>query len=173
MRKRPFSGKLFFAALAIAFATGPAACASFAVFEFEIVRGQDIGFSDEYLAEEAKRLQASSDQLRKRLSDAGLQVADISSVAERAARQNLQACGNCADDLAAELGADYAVTGQVTRISTLILGMQIFIRRVEEGRPVFNARVDLRGNTDESWRRAVDYLFKNRLAPVLRQLPVD
>jgi hypothetical protein len=109
-----------------------------------------------------------SDRLRRALAQSGdFEIVDIAPVRAKAAAANLQACGNCGDDLARSLGARYAITGVVNKISELILSMNVMVRDAQNGSPVTSAAVDLRGNTDESWRRAIDYLYKNVLSPRL------
>jgi hypothetical protein len=41
--------------------------------------------------------------------------------------------------------------------------MNIYLRDVPTGRVVAAMSADLRGNTDESWSRAMSYLIRNRL----------
>ena len=65
--------------------------------------------------------------------------------------------------LALKLGADLAITGLVQKVSALILNINIFVRDTQTGRLVASMSVDLRGNTDESWSRAMNYLLRNRL----------
>ena len=87
---------------------------------------------------------------------------NISPVAEEARRSNLQACGGCDAKLAARVGAELAVTGTVQKISNLILNMNIYVRDAD-GRLLRQMSADFRGNTDESWSRALDWLVRNRL----------
>ena len=69
------------------------------------------GAPDPHEAED-RRLKMIGERLRDHLASSGLfQIVDIAPVAGKAAAANLQACGNCADDLARALGADYAFTG--------------------------------------------------------------
>ncbi len=83
-------------------------------------------------------------------------------MAEKAAAANLQSCGDCADDFARELGADYAVTGVVYKVSELVLSMNVRVRDAASSTPLTSAVVDMRGNTDRIWRRAIDYLYRRR-----------
>jgi DNA polymerase II small subunit/DNA polymerase delta subunit B len=41
--------------------------------------------------------------------------------------------------------------------------MNIYLRDVQTGRLVTSMSADMRGNTDESWSRAMSYLLRNRL----------
>ena len=55
------------------------------------------------------------------------------------------------------------MTGVVQKVSNLILNINLYLRDVHTGRLVTAASADMRGNTDESWSRAMDYLLRNRL----------
>jgi hypothetical protein len=65
--------------------------------------------------------------------------------------------------LAAELSADWAVTSTIQKVSNLTLNMDIYVRDVESGELVQVTSAVIRGNTDESWRRGLDWLIRNRL----------
>ena len=88
---------------------------------------------------------------------------DIASVNAAAHGSNLQACGGCDVQYAQALGADLVMTGVVQKVSNLILNMNIYLRDVHTGKLIAAANADMRGNTDESWSRAVSYLVRNRL----------
>ena len=66
--------------------------------------------------------------------------------------------------LRGELGADYAFTGVVYKVSELVLSMSVLVHEAATSQPMTSATVDLRGNTDEFWRRAIDYLYRNVLS---------
>jgi hypothetical protein len=65
--------------------------------------------------------------------------------------------------LAKSLGAELAVTGTVQKVSNLILNMNIYVRDVSSGDTIAVMSADMRGNTDESWSRTLDWLVRNRL----------
>jgi hypothetical protein len=65
--------------------------------------------------------------------------------------------------MARRAGAELAVTGTVQKISNLILNMNIYVRDATDGRLVTQMSADFRGNTDESWSRALDWLVRNRM----------
>jgi hypothetical protein len=91
------------------------------------------------------------------------ELLDMSSLNAAAQGRNLQACGGCDVQLAQQIGADLVITGLVQKVSNLILNMNITLRNVHTGRLVATMSADLRGNTDESWSRAMSYLVRNRL----------
>ena len=51
--------------------------------------------------------------------------------------------------------------GWVQKVSNLILNFNIQIEDAATGAVVLNKSVDLRGNTDETWKRAVSYLVRS------------
>src|ERR1700720_4836472 len=138
--------------------------AKIAVFDFELVDTSLQGEVDGPRADEQRRLREAGDQLRKALADSGkFIVLDIAPVHAAAHASNLQACGGCDVQYAQRLGADLAITGVVQKVSNLILNINIYLRDVHSGRLVTVASADMRGNTDESWSRAMTYLVRNRL----------
>lgn len=135
-----------------------------AVFDFELLDTSLQGEVNGPRSDERDRLMRVGDQLRGELRESGrFDVLDIAQVNAAAHGSNLQACGGCDVQLAQRLGADIAVTGTVQKVSNLILNMNLYLRDVHTGRLVTSMSADLRGNTDESWSRAVHYLVRNRL----------
>ena len=51
----------------------------------------------------------------------------------------------------------------VHEISNLILNINLQVREVATGRLIQAGTVDIRGNTDESWRRGLRYLLERRI----------
>ena len=141
-----------------------------AVFEFELEHGDLVPGVPSKKEAEDKRRETVSERLRDHLAKSGFEVVDTRPFAEKAAAANLQACGDCADDFARELGADYAFTGVVYKVSELVLSMSVLVHDAATSQPVAVATVDMRGNTDESWRRAIDYLYRNVLSARLEKL---
>jgi len=135
-----------------------------AVFDFELVDTSLQGEVYGARLDERDRLMRAGDQLRKELADSGkFTVVDVAPVNAAAHGSNLQACGGCEVRFAEQLGADLAITGVVQKVSNLILNMNIYLRDVHTGQIVTAVSADLRGNTDESWSRAMSYLLRNRL----------
>ena len=163
---------LFGSTLAWSLALWPAAAEEkAAVFKFELAHGDLVPGAPDKREAEAKRLETISGRLRDHLAGSGqFEVVNIAPVAQKAAAANLQFCGNCADGFAQELGARYAFTGVVFKVSELVLSMNVVVRDAQTSKPVTSAVVDLRGNTDKSWRRGIDYLYKNVLSSRLEGL---
>lgn len=135
-----------------------------AVFDFELFDTSLQGEMSGPQADEQARLARAGDQLRKGLADSGkFLLVDMTPVRAAAHNSNLQSCGGCDLDLAQKVGADLSITGVVQKVSNLILNMNVYIRDAHTGQMVAAASADLRGNTDESWSRAMGYLLRNRL----------
>jgi Protein of unknown function (DUF2380) len=115
--------------------------------------------------EEERRLAALDERLRQALAASGrYALLDTGPVADKAARYgNLAHCNGCDARLAGELGADLALTGEVQKTSNLILSISIYLRDAETGALVGGGSADIRGNTDESWARGIDYILRNRI----------
>lgn len=115
--------------------------------------------------EEVQRVERLEAQLIERMETSGRYVfADTAPVADKVARHaDMADCSGCDARLAAEVGADLAVTGIVQKTSNLILSLTIFIRDAETGNLVGGGSADMRGNTDETWARAGDYILRNRI----------
>lgn len=135
-----------------------------AVFDFELI---DTSVEGEMMGEnpdETRRTAALGEQLRQAISAAeGFALADIAPVAEEASRRHLQNCGGCDVALAKQVDADWSVTGTVQKVSNLILNINVYIRDVEGGALTQSMSADIRGNTDESWQRGLDWLIRNRM----------
>ncbi len=135
-----------------------------AVFDFEMIDTSLQGEVNGVQAEEQARLARAGDQVRGELAQSGrFDVLDIAPVNAAAHGSNLQACGGCDVKLAGELGADLLITGVVQKVSNLILNVNLYLRDVHSGQLLAVMSADMRGNTDESWSRAVRYLLRNRL----------
>jgi hypothetical protein len=135
-----------------------------AVLDFELVDTSLQGEVSGPRTDEQGRLMRVGDQLRRELTESGkFHVLDISAVTDAAHGSNLQACGGCDVQYAQRLGADLVITGVVQKVSNLILNVNIYVRDVHSGGLVTFAGADMRGNTDESWSRAMSYLVRNRL----------
>jgi heme-degrading monooxygenase HmoA len=154
--------------IALSISLSPAAAKaqsrSMAVFDFELV---DTSRQDQLAppkAEHQARIALVSGQLRKRLAESGrFTIVDIAPVNAQAHASNLQSCGGCDVRLAGQIWADLAVTGIVYKVSNLILNMIIVVRDVKADTNVAVAQADMRGDTDETWVRTVDWLVRNRL----------
>ena len=76
-------------------------------------------------------------------------------------RTQLRDCNGCELDVARALHADRVLIGWVQKVSNLILNINIQIEDTATGAVLLNQSVDLRGNTDESWRRGVAAIVRS------------
>ncbi|MGO9045774.1 MAG: DUF3280 domain-containing protein [Xanthobacteraceae bacterium] len=135
-----------------------------AVFDFEFVDTSLEGAANGPRIDEKERLAWLGSEMRRRLAQSGrAEIVDVASIAGRVHARNLRTCGGCDADFASELGARYSITGWVQKVSNLILNMNILVRDVGTGDVVLSKSVDMRGNTDESWSRALDWLVRRYL----------
>jgi Protein of unknown function (DUF2380) len=72
-------------------------------------------------------------------------------------------CGGCEFDYGKQLGGDFAAWIVVQKVSDLILNINVYMADVASRKLTFVHSVDIRGNTDESWKRGLAYLVKNYL----------
>jgi hypothetical protein len=112
---------------------------------------------------QAARIGMISDAVRAQL-DASLRyrVADNARAAELIAKlgaeQDLFTCDSCARQVGRALGAEQAAVCWVQKVSNLILNLNLRVEDVASGRTLFQRSVDIRGNTDLSWRRGATAL---------------
>lgn len=143
-----------------------------AVFEFEMIDTSLEGSVNGPRHDEQARVKSISDRLQRELTRSGeVQVIDTEAVRSKARSFHLQQCGGCDADFARQIGARLSITGTVQKVSNLILNMSLYIRDADSGRLLDAMNADMRGNTDESWTRTLDWLVQNRLVPALQRIP--
>ncbi|MCB1884476.1 MAG: DUF3280 domain-containing protein [Geminicoccaceae bacterium] len=131
-----------------------------ALFPFELVSTSLEPVHDEELA----RLRLLDGLLKERLAERGYVPVATDPVKDAIGRYaSLTNCGGCEVAMARTLGADLAAVGWVQKVSNLILNINLKITDVATGKTVKAGSVDIRSNTDDSWRRGLRYLLKNRL----------
>jgi hypothetical protein len=111
-----------------------------------------------------RRLAHAHQQLQQELQARGLyRVVDLapaqSLVDEALASQAfLYRCPDCAVRVGRQLGTELVMTSWVQKVSELILNFNVEVFRVAAERSVLAKSVDMRGNQDVSWERAVRFL---------------
>jgi hypothetical protein len=113
--------------------------------------------------QDAARVHMISDELRAQLRDRSLyRVADnapaSSLIGRLSASQNLNACNGCELDIGRKLEVERVGVCWVQKISNLIININLRVEEVASGKTLFQRSVDIRGNTDLSWRRGVKAL---------------
>ncbi|MEE2859509.1 MAG: DUF3280 domain-containing protein [Paracoccus sp. (in: a-proteobacteria)] len=63
--------------------------------------------------------------------------------------------------IARDMGSDYAIAGEVQKVSNLIQSVNLHLRDAQTGRTVRAGSVEIRGNTDDAYRRGYSYLLRN------------
>jgi hypothetical protein len=118
-------------------------------------------------AAQVVRLRAAGTQLRRELAERGLyrlvDTAPAQPVIDRLRSEQafLHRCDWCPADIGRALGAELVMTTWVQKVSELILNFNVQIHEVSSGRLIFTKSVDMRGNNDVSWTRAVRYLVRD------------
>ncbi len=141
-----------------------AALRTLAVLDFELVDDQNNPLTK---AAQVVRLRDATEQLQRELSQRRLyRVADPTPSDDlqrklRSQQEFLYRCDDCADQIGRLLGVDLVMATWVQKVSELILNLNVQIYDVGAQQVVFSKSVDMRGNQDESWTRAVHYLVRD------------
>jgi Protein of unknown function (DUF2380) len=115
---------------------------------------------------EVERIRLLDDLLRQKLTASSrFEIVDIppDTIKEIASGPTISNCNGCQRKFAQRVGANWAAWGTVQKVSNLILNINVYMEDAESGKMKFARSVDIRGNTDESWRRGLDYLLRNYL----------
>jgi hypothetical protein len=116
--------------------------------------------------EEEQRIRMLDDAFRQKLDASGrFKIVPIPPDLREAvaAAPEISNCNGCERDFARKAGADWAAWGTVQKVSNLILNINVYMEDVREKKMEFVKSVDIRGNTDESWRRGLDYILSHYL----------
>ncbi|RYE50649.1 MAG: DUF2380 domain-containing protein [Hyphomicrobiales bacterium] len=160
--KPAFAVISFFLAASPALAQEPPSPGTVAFFGVHLIDMSTEGAVNGTRPDESARTNMASAFVANDFVDRGFTLVPIAPVAERLEEINNPArCNGCDVAMAADLGADYALTGEVSKVSNLILSLQLNLRDVRTGKTLRAGSVDIRGNTDESWQRGFSYLLRN------------
>ncbi len=113
---------------------------------------------------EDRRRQMLDDLLREKLNASGrFKIVSIPPDMQREIADGpaIRNCNGCQRDFAKRVGADLAAWGTVQKVSNLILNINVYMEDAQTGKMNFMKSVDIRGNTDESWRHGLDYMLRN------------
>jgi hypothetical protein len=145
-------------------AASGAALRSLAVMDLELVDDQN---TPSTRAATVARLPRATEQLQRELAERRLyRVVDPSPAKAlqeklKGQQEYLYRCADCAEQIGRLLGVDLVMTSWVQKVSELILNLNVEIHEVGTGRIVLAKSVDMRGNEDASWMRAVRYLVRD------------
>ena len=116
--------------------------------------------------EEEARLRMLDGLLKKKLDASGrFMLVRIPPDLQReiARGAEIRDCNGCERGYALKAGADWAAWGTVQKVSNLILNINLYMEDAQSGKLEFVKSVDIRGNTDESWRHGLDYMLRHYL----------
>jgi Protein of unknown function (DUF2380) len=93
------------------------------------------------------------------------EIVDIppDTIKEIASGTTISNCNGCQRAGSRRWSARTGPRGVVQKVRNLILNINVYMEDAESGTMKFARSVDIRGNTDESWRRGLDYLLRNYL----------
>jgi hypothetical protein len=136
------------------------------VFDFELI---DTSLENEISgprADEQSRLRRLAPRLRDLIAaDGRFTVVPLDEASgANAARINLHSCNGCDADIAKRLGAEFSVIGIVQKVSNLILNLTLVVRDAGSGSIRHTISVDMRGNTEDTWSRALNDATRRLLA---------
>ena len=115
---------------------------------------------------ELHRIDMLDELFRERLDNSGrFKIIPIPPDTQQhiAAGPEISGCNGCERDYAKSIGANWAAWGSVQKVSNLILNINVYMEDAASGRLEFVKSVDIRGNTDESWRHGLDYMLRHYL----------
>lgn len=114
--------------------------------------------------DETRRVEMLETMVLERFREEGYRFLSTGPVQDQLDRiVNPAKCYGCDQRMGAELGADYVLVGEVQKVSNLILAMNLQLRAVGDGMLAAGRSVEIRSNTDDSWRRGMRYLLKNAI----------
>jgi hypothetical protein len=115
---------------------------------------------------ETRRMEMLDDLFRERLDNSGrFKIVPIPPDLQQriAAGPEISGCNGCERDYAKSIGASWAAWGTVQKVSNLILNVNVYMEDAASGRLEFVKSIDIRGNTDESWRHGLNYMLRHYL----------
>jgi len=165
MSMRMRAGAILAVGLCLGSFVGPAQAATrVVVFDFELFDTSGEAKPGGPKPEEVRRLGLITADVRERLAKAGYEIVDTApKQAAITEAQPFRNCNGCDLGIARDLGAEIELIGLVQKVSNLILNINFQLRDVATGEVLRAGSADIRNNTDESWRRGISYLVRNRL----------
>ena len=119
-----------------------------------------------------KRLDRLERQVQDGLGDDLYAVVDPQPAADLFAqyahRAAVYQCVPCALEVAKRLDAERVLSLRVYRMSHLVMNLHAILRDAETGSVRYARFLSFRGDTDEAWRHAADFLIRD-----MRKIPAD
>ncbi|MBG0800855.1 DUF3280 domain-containing protein [Methylocystis sp. H4A] len=115
--------------------------------------------------EETARLQRMTALARELLTQSGLfEIVDGSAATDQRVKDHwLRKCNGCDADIARRLGADLSFVCFFRKVSVMEQYLEMRIRDARTGELAHISQTDLRGETDQSWTRALKFLMRYHL----------
>ncbi len=115
--------------------------------------------------EETARLQRMTALVRELLVQSGLfDIVDGSASTDQMVKDHwLRKCNGCDADIARALGADLSFVCFFRKVSVMEQSLEMRIRDARTGQLAHVSQTDLRGETDQSWSRALKFLIRYQL----------
>lgn len=153
------------AALSTAARGEPARPMKIAVFDVELDDFSAGGPIAGESAEETARLRKMTLLARELLAQSGLfEIIDGSASQSPMVKEHwLRKCNGCEAEAARDLGADVSFICFFRKVSVMEQYLEFRLRDARTGEPLNVSQTDLRGETDESWSRALKFLISHRL----------
>jgi hypothetical protein len=135
-------------------------------YELEDVMAPGSGGKAPGSEEVERRTQWLSEYVRKQIAASQrytlLPIQNISGEYEKLKNSTgvIHRCGSCVVDFGKAVGAKYVLVGWVQRFSNLIIKFHLQIVDIGTAKVVDRSSIDIRGNTDKSWRDGADYLIR-------------
>jgi len=126
----------------------------------------DLG-GPEFAAEHEARLTTESARLRSDLAATQLYRLVDNAPAQtvidhlQAQQQYLHDCNGCDLDIGRQLRADLVMVAWVNRVSGLILTLTYELHDVKSGQITARKSYDFRGDNDNTWNHAIDYMVRD------------
>ena len=144
----------------------PAAVGLPSLMVLDLELSGDLG-GPEFAVEHAARLMTETTRLRQDLAATGrynlLDNGPVEDDLERLKSQQayLHDCNGCDLDLGRKLGAELITAAWVDRVSGLILTLTYEMHDVKTGQIVGRKSYDFRGDSDNAWTHAIDYMVRD------------
>jgi hypothetical protein len=171
--RRPFRRNIYYViAAAIAFALTPPLGATAAANDTDLPRVAFFGFQlintslEPTTPIEDGRVKMLDNLFQEKLDHSGrFKIVPVPPDTQQwiAAGPEITGCNGCERDYAKSIGANWAAWGTVQKVSNLILNINVYMEDATSGKLEFVKSVDIRGNTDESWRHGLDYMLRHYL----------
>jgi hypothetical protein len=135
-------------------------------YELEDVMAPGSGGKAPGSEEVGRRTQWLSEYMRKQIATSQrytlLPIQNVSAEYEKLKNSTgvIHRCGSCVVDFGKAVGAEYVLLGWVQRFSNLIIKFHLEIIETRTAKVVDRSSIDIRGNTDKSWRDGAGYLIR-------------